>query len=166
MTCEQNSLQNLASEISEIPTSSSQGKSEDPSVFGFDDQPSRSIQTPAEVAEALSQAVDELDISDGQGWADHAAIDFSQNDTQLSRQDRTLRESSKVHDDIPKCHRSQVTEKSCHDKTLMGNSQGHDETTKSQDSRSSQSQGSFICDKCQKTCRSKAGLNSHSRVHK
>ena len=136
-------------------------------MFGFDDQPSRSIQTPAEVAEALSKAVDELDISDGQGWADHAAVDFSQNDTQLSRQDRTLKESSKVHDDIPKSLRSQVTEKSWHNKTLTGHSQGHDETSKSQGSISSQSQGSFLCDdKCQKTCHSKAELSSHSRVHK
>ena len=51
-------------------------------MFGFNDQPNRSIQTPAEVAEALSHAVDGLDITDG--WADAAAVDLSPNNTRLS----------------------------------------------------------------------------------
>ena len=178
----------VTSELSEIPTSSSQDEPGDHSMFGLDDQPSRSIQTPAEVAEALSQAVDDLDITDVQDWADKAAVDLS-NDTQnITLTKHSLDESPKndnsssggsssPQSNITKLSRqnrsqensnpgSHITRLSRQNRSQTANSQDNSHNSQSNSFKGSQSQGSFTCEKCQKTCRTKAGLNSHSRVHK
>ena len=135
-------------------------------MFGLDDQPSRSIQTPAEVAEALSQAVDDLDITDVQDWADNAAVDLS-NDTQNITLTKHSQDESPKNDNSSSggssSQQSNITKLSRQNRSQTANSQ---DNSQSNSFKGSQSQGSFTCEKCQKPCRSKAGLNSHSRVHK
>ena len=144
--------------LSGISKPSSQDEPEDDSITGQIDQTSRMTQTPAEVADALSQAVDGLEISISENYADAAALDISHNNTKVSNMhNTTLRgtpgEASKA---------AQVSLQ-----TQNANSQVGDESIRSQGSsfKASQSQGPFVCEKCQKTCRSRAGLKSHSRVH-
>ena len=150
-------------------------------MFGLDDQPSRSIQTPAEVAEALSQAVDDLDITDVQDWADNAAVDLS-NDTQNITLTKHSQDESPKNDNSSSggssSQQSNITKLSRQNRSQENSQPGlhitrlsrqnRSQTANSQDNshNGSQSQGSFSCEKCQKTCRTKAGLNSHSRVHK
>ena len=127
-------------------------------------------QTPAEVADALSEAVDNLEISLSDNWADAGAADMSQNGTKVSnKHNQTVAGNSEV----------QVEPNKSQNNTLMGtlgeaaqvslqaNSQVCEDSNHSQRSsfKGSQSQGPFICEKCQKTCRSRAGLKSHSRIH-
>ena len=71
-----NSRPSVSSEISDISSASQVANN---SLFG-EGHNSRRTQTPEEMAEALSQAVDDLDLTnDTQVWAEDAALDLSPN---------------------------------------------------------------------------------------
>ena len=143
-----NSRPSVTSEISDI---SSASQIDNNSIFG-DHHNTR--QTPEEMAAALSQAVDDLDLSadaDTQVWADQAAVDLSPNMT-----DKNLNHSIKSRSGV----QIDVTPTNSVSAASLSRSESNTSSVKS-----TQSKGPFICEQCQRQCASKSGLKSHLRVH-
>ena len=138
----------MASELSNIPPNSS-ARSElgDNSIFGLDVQPVRTQQTAAEMAEALSQAVDDMDLTTD-GWAENAAVDLSQNlNTQAT---------------LPRMSESGIGSamaSGAHPTTVNLNRTDSQASSKS-------TQGPYTCNLCPKICVKKSGLVSHMKTHK
>ena len=132
------------SDISDISTAGQMGNHS----IGGNDHNTR--QTPQEMAAALSQAVDGLDLSgdeDTQVWADHGAVDLSPDETNKN-QHHSIKSRSGI--EVPS------------DETPTNTSSRSNASSV----RSTQSKGGpFVCEECQKHCASKSGLKSHMRVH-
>ena len=127
------------------------------SIFGNDHN---SRQTPEEMAAALSQAVDDLDLTaveDTQVWAEDAAVDLSPNLTNKT-QNNTMKSQSGTEGPIDEHPNNSASTASLPRNTSMASN--------ASSVKSTQSKGPFICDQCQKHCASKSGLKSHLRVHK
>ena len=138
----------VTSDISSISTAGQMGNNS----IGGDDHNIR--QTPQEMAAALSQAVDGLDLSgdeDTQVWADPGAVDLSLNVTNKNQHHSIKsRSGTEVPNDVTPTNSSSRASRS---------------RNSNASSVSTQSKGSFTCEECQKICASKSGLKSHMRVH-
>ena len=169
-----NSRPSVTSDISGISSASQMGNN---SVFG-DNHNSR--QSPEEMAEALSQAVDDLDLTaDTQVWAENAAVDLSPN---LTENHSTMSHSgtegpigNHSHNSASRASLPRTNSTTSVRSTRSNVDQQHNSTSReslprtssnASSVRSTQSKGPFICEQCQKHCASKSGLKSHARVHK
>ena len=138
----------VMSDISDISTAGQMGNHS----IGGNDHNTR--QTPQEMAAALSQAVDGLDLSgdeDTQVWADPGAVDLSPDETNKN-QHHSIKSRSGI--EVPS------------DETPTNTSSRSRNDSNASSVRSTQSKGGpFVCEECQKHCASKSGLKSHMRVH-